>query len=153
MGIHAHQNLSLGVALGGRGSARGQPDPAIEIVDTRFEKGFDVGGLWVVADGSANLAFVHGPAIEGWRELSLPEQQVRVLVNGTQMTSGSGAAVLGDPINVLTWLVDHLHGRGIALKAGDWVSTGLLTEVISIRSGDGYVADFESLGQVKIHRA
>jgi 2-keto-4-pentenoate hydratase len=126
--------------------------PAIEIVDTRFEKGFAVGGPWVVADGSANLAFVHGPSVGGWRELSLSEQRVRVLVNGKQVAHGSGAAVLGCPVNVLEWLIDHLHRRGIALKAGDWVSTGLLTEVISIRPGDECVADFGSVGQVRIRR-
>jgi len=126
--------------------------PAIEIVDTRFEKGFAVGGPWVVADGSANLAFVHGPSVDSWRDINLPEQRVRVLVNGKQTTNGSGAAVLGDPVNVLEWLVNHLHQRGIALKAGDWVSTGNLAEAISIQSGDKCVADFGPHGQVRIGR-
>jgi len=126
--------------------------PAIEIVDTRFEKGFAVGGPWVVADGSASLAFVHGLSVDAWRKLNLSEQRVQVLVNDQVTARGSGAAALGCPINVLEWLVDHLHRRGIALNAGDWVSTGLLTEVISIRPGDYCVADFGHLGQVEIAR-
>lgn len=126
--------------------------PAIEIVDSRLTKGLKSGGRWVVADGSANLAFVHGGGRSDWRTLDLSEHEVLVSLNGARTTSGNGAAAFGNPMNVLVWLVQHLVGRGLTLRRGDWVSTGLVTDVVTLRSGDVYVADFGSLGVVELTR-
>jgi 2-keto-4-pentenoate hydratase len=41
-----------------------------------------------------------------------------------EVSSGSGAACLGNPIHAARWLADTLCERGIPLRAGDVVMTG-----------------------------
>ena len=57
---------------------------------------------------------------------------------------------LGHPLNALAWLADQgvLGGRG--LKAGDLVTTGLVTPFVYAEPGDEVRADFGGLGEVRL---
>ncbi len=57
---------------------------------------------------------------------------------------------LGHPLNALAWLADQgvLGGRG--LKAGDLVTTGLVTPFVYAEPGDEVRADFGALGEVRL---
>ena len=70
--------------------------------------------------------------------------------NGTEAGRGSGANALGHPLNALAWLADQgvLGGRG--LKAGDLVTTGLVTPFVYAEPGDQVRADFGALGEVEL---
>ena len=61
---------------------------------------------------------------------------------------GKGANVLGDPRVALAWLVNELSGLGIALKAGEVVTTGTCVVPVPIAPGDTVTADFGILGAV-----
>lgn len=124
--------------------------PALEIVDTRFTAGFGAGIEWVVADGSGNHAFIHGRLDEDIGAYDFPSHRVTLERNGQIAAMGNGAAVLGDPLNVVRWLANHLAARGLGLKAGDWISTGLTTEVVTGISKDRMSADFGELGTVSV---
>jgi 2-keto-4-pentenoate hydratase/2-oxopent-4-enoate/cis-2-oxohex-4-enoate hydratase len=71
-------------------------------------------------------------------------------VNGNEVTSGKGSAVLGHPLKALAWLANTLPQHGLSLKQGDWVTTGVVTGLYYAQAGDHVVADFGSLGQVEI---
>ena len=124
--------------------------PAIEIVNTRCIDGFTAGANWTVADFTANEAFIIGEAVVDWRQFDLANHVIYVEINGAPKEKGVGAAVLGHPINVLHWLVNHLSARNITLKATDFVSTGITTPIITGLKGDSVEADFGSLGLVEV---
>ena len=124
--------------------------PSIEVVDHRF---FDwsVGALAVAADNAIHGCWVRGPAFAGdWTELDLAHLPVTVTVNGELRTTGSGEAVLGHPLNVVAWLADELPRFGRELRAGDWITTGVCTDVFEASAGVTTTADFGPLGQVTI---
>lgn len=74
--------------------------------------------------------------------------RVEARVNGQIAGTGLGANALGGAEQVLVWLANDLRDRGRALKAGEIVTTGLITEVFRCATGDEAVASFESLGRV-----
>ena len=69
-------------------------------------------------------------------------------VNGKVLREGNGSNVLGHPLNALEWLVNHLSERGLGLKAGQYVTTGVTTEVYMAQRGDRITADFGAVGSV-----
>ncbi len=124
--------------------------PAIEIVDSRFDSWTTIGTMSLIADNACNAHWVKGPLLKDWRHIDLAAQPVRVMVNGKLQREGSGAAVLGNPLNALEWLVNSLSSRGIGLDAGQYITTGVTTEVYMAERGDRIVADFGAVGTAEV---
>ena len=124
--------------------------PGIEIVDSRFDDWLSIGAMSLIADNACNAAWVKGALVRDWRGLDLAEQRVQVTVNGKLEREGSGAAVLGHPLNALEWLVNALGARGLGLKAGQYVTTGVTSEVYMAERGDKIAADFGPVGSVAV---
>ena len=57
-----------------------------------------------------------------------------------------GAAVLGNPLNVVAWLANELPKFGRKLQKGDKITTGLTTDVYLANPGDHLAADFGGAG-------
>lgn len=131
-------------------SSIGSIAPAIEIVDTRIVGGIGIGARWLIADGGANHAFIHGTERADWRPEDLDSIQVTVSMDGTEMGSGTGRNALGGQVNALRWLADALAEQGQPLKAGDWVTTGVIAPFFNGERGVPIVADFGDLGRVEI---
>jgi 2-keto-4-pentenoate hydratase len=123
--------------------------PAIEIVDYRYET-WTVGALQVAADNAIHGAWVRGAPVTDWRGLDLVAAAVRVSRNGAPVTDGSGAAVLGDPLEVMRWLAEELPRFGLDLRTGDVVTTGVTTDVFEADAGDSIVAEFDGVGAVHV---
>ena len=121
--------------------------PAIEIVHTRVDGGFDIGARALVADHCVNFAFILGDGVTDWQGFDLTGQAVTLSVDGNVAASGSGAEVMGDPVESLTWLANKLREQGKALKAGDVVTTGSCTGMHPVPQECSLVADFGPLGQ------
>lgn len=124
--------------------------PGIEIVDSRFESWTTRGAPSLIADNACNAAWVKGPLLENWRHLDLAAQPVRLTVNGRVVREGTGSAVLGHPLNALQWLVNTLSSRGLGLQAGQYVTTGVTTEVYGAERGDRITADFGPVGTAEL---
>ena len=92
--------------------------PAVEIVDSRYDAWESVGAVSLISDNACNGGWVHGELVRDWRGLDLAAQRVQVLVNGRVVREGSGAAVLGHPLNALEWLVNKVNSRGETVRAG-----------------------------------
>jgi 2-keto-4-pentenoate hydratase len=123
---------------------------AIEIVNPRCPKGFDDVVEWYIADGGLNHALVLGDAVKPLARGDYAKLTVKVAVNGQQKYSGLGANALGGPELALTWLASDLIARGLHLRAGDVVTTGVITEVFDADMGDEVVAVYDMLGTVKV---
>jgi 2-keto-4-pentenoate hydratase len=123
--------------------------PAIEIVSSRFVEWKDLGAATVVADVAGNGGLVVGSEFRSWRELDLVNHAASLIVNGREVGTGTGAAVLENPLNGLAWLVNSDH-RWFDLKAGDLVTTGSVTGLKFVGQGSRVVGEFGRLGQVEI---
>jgi 2-keto-4-pentenoate hydratase len=124
--------------------------PGIEVVDSRFDSWTTVGAPSLIADNACHGAWVKGELISDWRDLDLADQAVELRVNGKVVERGSGRAVLGHPLNALEWLVHRLHERGIGLRAGEYVTTGVTTDIYDAQPGDELIADFGRVGAVEL---
>jgi len=124
--------------------------PGIEIVDSRFDDWTTIGAPSLISDNACNAAWVKGPLLTDWRTIDLARQAVRVTVNGKLLREGSGGNVLGHPLNALEWLVNSMSARGLGLKAGQYVTTGVTTEVYMAERGDRIEADFGRVGSVSL---
>jgi 2-keto-4-pentenoate hydratase len=124
--------------------------PAIEVPDSRYEDYTVVGAPQLIADNACACWFILGaPAETNWRELDLVGHQVEGYRNGKNVSSGSGANVLGDPLVALTWIANELIEFGEGLRAGQVVTTGTCITPIPVTPGDQVRMDFGALGSVE----
>ncbi len=104
----------------------------------------------IIADFAAHSAFVAGPGVANWAEIDLAAVAVKGLADGSVTNEGSGAAVLGHPLNALAWLADALVADGGRLRAGDIVSTGTTLGIVLPRPDATIIGDFGDLGTVSL---
>lgn len=124
--------------------------PGIEVVDSRFEDWTTVGTPSLIADNACHGAWVRGEPVRDWRRIDLAAQTVALEINGRLVGAGAGAAVLGHPLNALAWLANTLNACGEGLKAGDYVTTGVTTDIYQASAGDRVRADFGAVGRVEL---
>ncbi len=124
--------------------------PAIEIVNFRFVDWTVVGANSIAADNAIHGAWVYGEPVSDWQQLNLETHEVTLAVNEKPFDAGTGAAVLGHPLNALAWLANELSRHGKQLCAGDLVTTGVCMDVYFAEAGDRLMADFGVLGRVAL---
>ncbi|GIP29352.1 2-keto-4-pentenoate hydratase [Paenibacillus sp. J23TS9] len=122
---------------------------AIEVIDSRYLD-FKFTLPDVVADNCSSAKFVIGSKMVPVRDVELPELGVVMTKNSQVVTTGSGAAVLGDPAVSVAWAVNKLGERGLGLRRGDVVLSGAITEAIAFKPGDTIQAQFAHLGSVTL---
>ena len=157
--IEAEFAFEMGIDLPGQGKPYETADvaeavsavlPAIEIVDTRYTDWTSVGAPSLIADNGCNGAWAKGESYHDWKTLDLKTHEVVLMVNGESKLKGSGAEVLGHPLNSLTWMANMMVEHGSGLKAGDLISTGVCTDLYHAAPGDEIIADFGVIGKVEL---
>jgi len=118
--------------------------PVIEVVGGRTEVFLDAPVLTICADSGGNSCLILGDAVDDWESLDLRVTAGAMTVDGELTGSGTGADVLGHPLEALAWLATHLGQRGIALKAGEIITTGTCTQVTPAVAGTTAIATFTS---------
>ena len=74
-----------------------------------------------------------------------------LFVNCELLAQGSGEKCLyGGPVQALTWLANHLNGRGLCLKKGQLVITGQTCMTQAVKVGDGVKATFGEFGTLEM---
>ncbi|WP_424944673.1 2-keto-4-pentenoate hydratase [Aliiroseovarius crassostreae] len=129
-------------------AAIGTVHPIFEIVNKRLPGDVKETPEWLVADGSINQAVVVGDGSAFDAKKPLTAETVVLSANDKPISEGIGANAMDDPVTVLVWLANHLSARGIPLKTGELVATGLLCDLVFGEVGITYCADFQSLGTV-----
>lgn len=126
--------------------------PAIEIIDSRFEKfKFDLAS--VVADNGSSARFVMGGRPRRPADVDLRTIGIVMEKNGEPVGLASAGAVLGHPARSIKMLVAWLHGRDRVLPAGSIVLSGAATEAVAVRSGDAVIARYQDMGSVSLRMA
>jgi len=129
--------------------------PSIELPSSRFADFVKAGEAQLLADNSCAGRFVFGSQSRvDWRDHDFRVHEVRAIVvrggRTIQQRVGKGEAVLGDPRDALTWLVNELSQLGVTLRAGQVVSTGTCMTPLPIEPGDSVDADYGVLGRVRL---
>ncbi|MGH7905969.1 MAG: 2-keto-4-pentenoate hydratase [Candidatus Binataceae bacterium] len=123
----------------------------IEILDSRYAD-FKFTLPDVIADNASSGRFVFGhTAIPGDR-IDLAAEECALKINGKQVASANGAAVLGHPAEAIAWAANFLAGRGLQIEAGWVVMTGGMTDAFHLEPGSEIAAEFAHLGAVRIER-
>lgn len=119
---------------------------AIEIVDSRIAD-WKITFADTVADNGSSAFFVladEGQPL-GTSDLAVATMEMRI--NGAVVSTGSGAAVLGHPLNAAAWLARTLAERGEPLRAGDILLAGALGPMIALTPGDTVHAKVAGIGE------
>ncbi len=124
--------------------------PCLEVVDHGFHDFTTVGERALIADNAIHGACIFGEPITAWQSIDFVDWPVHMHVNGNRFTTGTGKNALGNPLHAMAWLANHLSSRGLSLCAGEVVATGTVGEVYSAQAGDIIVADYGSLGEVRV---
>ena len=143
--------LRVGKSLSGRitlDEARAAIDvihPSLEIIETRGNLTEQL--ALALADNAQQKTVILGsPA-------PLPERpemvEARVIVNGEVVATGTGDAVLGNPLNSVVWLAAKLAEFGRILKPGEIIMSGSFTRQFPIRPGDSIRCEFSAIGAVE----
>jgi len=121
--------------------------PAIEIVDSRIEE-WKISIVDTVADDASCGLYVIGSGPMPSSAFDVCAIPMSMTINDVEVSSGSGAACLRNPIHAARWLADTLCERGIPLRAGDVVMTGALGPMKPIVAGHEITAIMSDLGSV-----
>ena len=120
---------------------------AIEVVEDRYVDMKSLGMPTLIADDFCAAGCVLGKPVTDWRDLDLAAAAAAMTVNGTEVGRGTGAQVMGHPLEALVWLVNALARRGRGLQAGDTVLTGSIVEVQWVEAGDQVTVAVDGLGE------
>ena len=124
--------------------------PSIEICDSRFTTDGDGGVIDSIADAaSCGLVIVGGNRVK-LADFDPCDLTGALYINGELAESGTGAAVMGNPINAVAWLARKLSEFGVTMEAGHIVLSGSFIAARAVEANDSVVADFGSLGKINL---
>ncbi len=122
---------------------------AIEIVDSRVA-GWNIKIADTIADNASSGLYVLGTSPKRLDDLDLWTCGMVLESRGEPVSTGAGAACLGNPMNAATWLVRMMSKAGRPVMAGDVVLAGALGPMAAIQPGNGYELRIGGLGSVRI---
>jgi 2-oxopent-4-enoate/cis-2-oxohex-4-enoate hydratase len=70
--------------------------------------------------------------------------------NGEIISTSTGAAVQGSPVNAVAWLANTLGRLGIGLKAGEVILSGSQSPLVPVKAGDSLVCTVGGLGGTSV---
>lgn len=123
--------------------------PSIEIIDSRvIDWKFRIQDT--IADNASSAMFVLGSRPTSLHDVDLRLVGATLRRNGRVVSTGAGAACLGNPVNALVWLANKLGEFGEQLHAGQVVLSGALGPVSPVASGDVISVAVGTMGEVTV---
>lgn len=122
---------------------------AFEIVDCRYSS-WKIKRVDLVADNGASSRFVLGARARSPREVDFPTLGMAMSKNEEVVVSGSGAAVMGNPLNALTFLANEMGRRDRGLVAGDIILSGALSAMLTPSAGECYRSELSGFGAMSV---
>lgn len=122
---------------------------ALEIVDSRIAD-WKLTLCDTVADNASSGAVVLGPWLPFTDDVDLVSARASLRLNGTEIDTGLGSAVLGDPAAAVAWLANALAPFGASVQPGQFVMSGSFTTAAFVESGDMASAGISGLGTVTV---
>jgi 2-keto-4-pentenoate hydratase len=122
--------------------------PSFEIIETRGDLTRQI--ALALADNAQQRSVVAGKPVPLAPDASLDQVKVRVQLNGQEVATGLGSAVLGNPLNSIAWLAGKLGQYGRRLRPDDIIMTGSFVRQFPLSAGDTAVAEFSGIGRVEV---
>jgi 2-keto-4-pentenoate hydratase len=120
---------------------------ALEIVDSRISD-WDITFGDTVADNASSGLYVLGDREVPLSAFEPVVAEMQMSIDGEVVSTGNGAACLGDPLAALSWLARTAREVGTPLRAGQVVLSGALGPMRPVRAGQQVRADITGLGSV-----
>ncbi len=121
--------------------------PALELVDLKVQ-GDGIQATDVIIHNALHGGIVAGSRLFSLDSLDLQYEGVTVEYNGQLHGSGTGAEVMGNPINPIVWLANKLAEFGDYLRAGETIISGSMVTPVEIKPGDYVKATYTRMGSV-----
>jgi len=122
---------------------------ALEICGSRIA-GWDISFADTVADNASAGAYVLGSERRTLDEFDPKAVVMSMAINGEEVSTGTGAASLGDPVNAVVWLARQARELGDPLRAGQVVLSGAMGPMRPIAPGDTVTSTVTGLGSVSV---
>jgi 2-keto-4-pentenoate hydratase len=124
--------------------------PYIELNDIALGQNEKIDGFQLTAINVAARFGVAGPEVplENTPETLKRLAETKIVAtdgSGAILAEGVGAATLGNPLNVVVWLVEDLAKNGRKLKAGDLISVGTFSPLTPPKPGQTATVRYEGL--------
>ncbi|MFD1506236.1 2-keto-4-pentenoate hydratase [Georgenia yuyongxinii] len=123
---------------------------AIEVADSRVA-GWDITFADTVADNASSGVYVLGNERKTLDEFTPRDVEMTMTVTGQEVSTGSGAACLGDPLVAVQWLALKARDFGQPLRAGQVILSGALGPMRAVAPGATATATIAALGSVTLH--
>ncbi|MBS0355997.1 MAG: 2-oxopent-4-enoate hydratase [Proteobacteria bacterium] len=123
--------------------------PCFEIVDSRI-RDWKIKIQDTVADNASCGVLVLGGVRKSPRDLDLALAGMVLEKNGEIISTSTGAAVQGSPVNAVVWLANTLGRLGIALKAGEVILSGSQSPLVPVKAGDSLTCSVGGLGGTSV---
>ena len=123
--------------------------PCFEIVDSRIDD-WKIKIQDTVADNASCGVLVLGGVRKSPRKLDLALAGMVLTKNGDIISTSTGAAVQGSPVNAIAWLANTLGRLGIGLKAGEIILSGSQSPLVPVVAGDSLTCNVGGLGGTSV---
>ena len=125
--------------------------PAVEVIDSRIED-WNIKFEDTVADNGSSAGAILGEKHTSLKDIKdITNIPMVVNKNGEFLDESTSAAVLGNPLNAVVWLVNEVSTYGISIEPGMFVLSGALSKAVPFEAGDQFEADFGVLGKVSVN--
>jgi 2-keto-4-pentenoate hydratase len=121
---------------------------ALEVCGSRILD-WDISFGDTVADNASSGAFVLGPVRKRLDAFEPKDVTMSMMIDDEVVSTGDGAACLGDPLLALQWLARKARDLGDPLMAGEIVMTGALGPMRAVTPGCSVTATISGLGSVQ----
>ena len=128
--------------------ALGEASPALELLSCRTEQGFQSPRPLLVADNLGSGGIVLGAPRADWQKLNLADIGISLNVAGDVVVDKRGGNPIGDPLQAVVLLANHLARRGLSWEPGQIIMTGAFAGVHHARVGQRIEARFEGFAPV-----
>ncbi len=122
--------------------------PGIEIVGSRV-RDWDITIVDTIADNASCGLFVLGTTPRKIEDLDIRLCGMTMLRQGEPISTGAGAACMGNPLNAMVWLADTMVSIGQPLQVGEIILSGALGPMVQVNPGDVIEARISGLGTVR----
>ncbi len=123
--------------------------PCFEIVDSRIQD-WKIRIQDTVADNASCGVLVLGGTRRDPRDVDLALAGMVLEKNGEVVSTSTGAAVQGSPVNAVVWLANTLGRLGIVLKAGEVILSGSQSPLVPVKAGDSLHCSVGGLGSASV---
>lgn len=123
--------------------------PCFEIVDSRI-RDWKIKIQDTVADNASCGVLTLGGVRKSPRHIDLALAGMVLDMNGEIISTSTGAAVQGSPVNAVVWLANTLGRLGIGLKAGEIILSGSQSPLIPVKAGDNLNCSVGGLGSTSV---